>query len=147
GEGEIVRYALQHSKHLIKSHAFAKCTGKLWVANHARCNKGFNGTAGFQMHGKRKVVYIDTRFYIVSKDFYKTTVQYAHMGVNDASGHYLEHAFAGAMSHLTSRQIALFPSPDLRGLSGTRGEHYQSTALSRIKANLRGFSYRLINRE
>lgn len=42
GEGEIISYALKHSKFIIESQWFAKCTAKLWVKNFDEIIKNWN---------------------------------------------------------------------------------------------------------
>ena len=42
GEGEIIRYAIKHSKLMNDSEAFIKCTAKLWVANFDQCLSQWN---------------------------------------------------------------------------------------------------------
>ena len=39
GEGEIIRFALAHSKFIQEAQCFAKCTAKLWVENFEDCKK------------------------------------------------------------------------------------------------------------
>jgi len=146
GEGQIINHALHHSKLLRKAESFAKCTGKLWVQNFIRCRAGFNGVAGFQMSGKLRVHYVDTRFYIVSRGFYDDVLSDAYMTVDDANGYYLEHAFAEKMSHLRSNQISICPAPAIRGLSGSSGQVYNSSLWQNLKGNVKALSYRLVPR-
>jgi len=86
GEGEIIRYAIEHSKSIKKSEVFIKCTAKLWVANFQQCllecNKQFTCSAYFAnvfSYKKTSLKFIDTRFYISRKDFYLNHFSSAHV--------------------------------------------------------------------
>jgi hypothetical protein len=74
GEGEIVKYALQHSNLLASSTFFAKCTSKLWVNNFDACVRHWNGTMLFQAKISNVLKnsplvfrHIDTRFYLIDR--------------------------------------------------------------------------------
>lgn len=136
GEGEIVNYALQHSKVLKDAKNFAKCTGKLWVENFAACLKEFNGFAAFDFSGKFKPVKIDTRFYIVNKDFYVANMAALHHCVDDSNGFYLEHAFRDGLKSRAVSDYVMYPTPRISGISGSMGLHHET---SRTKAALRDF--------
>ena len=76
GEGEIIRYALEHSQFLQKTDWFVKCTAKLWVNNFMSCLKQWNGEfvckaffANVFSFKTTSLEYIDTRFYISKKSF------------------------------------------------------------------------------
>ena len=141
GEGEIVNYALQHSQVLKDASHFAKCTGKLWVENFADCLNGFNGIAAFDFHGNFKPEQIDTRFYVVSKDFFVSHMAALHHCVNDSNGFYLEHAFRdGLQAHKLSDYV-MYPTPRISGVSGSMGVLFEP---SRIKAALRDIRSLLI---
>lgn len=124
GEGEIVNYALEHSQVLRAASKFAKCTGKLWVENHASCISHFNGIAAFNILGHFQA--IDTRFYIVDKSFYLNRLATAYRDVRDGDGFYLEHAFKKALSTLKPSEFVMFPTPRLTGISGSTGTVYNS---------------------
>lgn len=134
GEGEIVNYALQHSKTLKDARHFAKCTGKLWVENFADCLNGFNGLAAFDFRGNLTPEQIDTRFYMVNKDFFALNMAALHRSVDDGNGFYLEHAFRDGLKTLKLSDYVMYPTPRIRGVSGSMGVHYKS---NRIKAALR----------
>lgn len=134
GEGEIVNYALQHSQVLKGASHFAKCTGKLWVENFASCLNGFNGLAAFDFRGNFKPSQIDTRFYIVNKDFYVANMGELHHSVDDSNGFYLEHAFRDALQTRALSSYVMYPTPRIRGMSGSMGVLHET---SRTKAALR----------
>jgi hypothetical protein len=134
GEGEIVKYALTNSRILDDFSAFAKCTGKLWVPNFSDCLKGFNGTASFDFNGWLTPKFIDTRFYIAQKDFYSRHLIDAHQKVFDSRGFYLEHAFLHALRDFSPSIYVMFPTPRIRGMSGSMAAPY---AQSKMKSSLR----------
>lgn len=134
GEGEIVNYALQHSQTLKDASQFAKCTGKLWIENFADCLRSFNGLAAFDFRGNLKPEQIDTRFYIVNKDFFTLNMASLHHRVDDGNRFYLEHAFRDGLNNLKLSDYVMYPTPRIRGVSGSMGVRYQP---SRIKDALR----------
>jgi hypothetical protein len=140
GEGEIVEYALEHSRHLSQSEHFAKCTSKLWVTNFTailktwndvfQCDVGFDNVTSIV---SIRPLEVDTRFYIVRKDFYIDTFKDAHKSVRDREGYYLEHSFRDAM---LNRRLQfsryLFPVPALiEGVSGSSGASFAVRHFSR----------------
>lgn len=134
GEGEIVNYALEHSQVLNGATHFAKCTGKLWVENFAACLKGFNQLASFDFYGNFKPTQIDTRFYIVDKEFFTSKLATLHHFVDDDNGYYLEHAFKEGLAMLKLSDYAMYPTPRISGVSGSMGVHFKP---NRFKAALR----------
>jgi len=77
GEGEIVRYAINHSRFIAEANCFVKCSSKLWVRNFHECMQWWNGVflckgiflEAFSPVKKTKLHHIDTRFYVASKSF------------------------------------------------------------------------------
>jgi hypothetical protein len=136
GEGEIVRYALEHSEILKSADSFAKCTGKLWVDNYWSCRKAYNGTAAFSYFGFLKVHAVDTRFFIVRRDFYQANLLMSYARCDDAHGKYLENAYLDSLAGVARQRWMLPVYPRIRGLSGTSGKEYQSSNLKRMGKNL-----------
>lgn len=143
GEGEIISYALEKSTILKNAPAFAKCTGKLWVTNFEACARHFDGRAAFLLSGRRQVSYVDTRFYIVSKSFFSERLARCYVLVRDNAGHYLEHAYAEAMTGESSDAVTIWPAPIIEGLSGSSGKTYTNTAATRMRLAARCLSYLL----
>jgi hypothetical protein len=136
GEGEIMRHALDHSATLKSASSFAKCTGKLWVENYHSCRKSYNGIAGFSHFGFLNVTAVDTRFFIVQKDFFKTHLLLSYTRCDDSCGFYLEHAYLYSLNNIDRKRWMLPVYPTIRGLSGTSGEEYRSSTLKRVGKNL-----------
>lgn len=137
GEGQIVNYALSHSRILSNSTAFAKCTSKLWVSNYSSCIAGFNGRFSFDFNGWLTPKFIDTRFYIAALDQYKKLLSDAHIQVDDDAGYYLEHAFKDALSGVKSLDYAMVPTPRIQGVSGSTAKSYQTSSFKSLLRDAR----------
>ena len=136
GEGQITKYALENSAILKAATSFAKCTGKLWVDNYWSCRRSYNGTAGFSYFGFLSIHAIDTRFFIARKDFFNEMLRESYVNCDDSRGKFLENVYLDALS-ATDRRTWLLPVfPRIRGLSGTSGEEYQSSAFKQIGKDL-----------
>jgi GT2 family glycosyltransferase len=134
GEGEIINYAIKHSKTLKKYHIFAKCTSKLWVTNFRELSKSqpkkifceikFRGFSGLI---NNRPDYIDTRFFIVDKNYYLKKLSNAYQQVNDLKGFYLEHAFKEVIisNEINLSSLIFFCEPEVLGISGSTGECYK----------------------
>jgi hypothetical protein len=89
GEGEIVRYAVNHSRYIAQADCFAKCTSKLWVENYTQCIQYWNGQLlckgvfknVFSISRKTQFDYIDTRFYVSKKSLYLRLFADAHFKI------------------------------------------------------------------
>ena len=125
GEGEIINYALKHSNYLKNSEVFAKCTSKHFVSNLDAIMRNWNYNFLCECYFinywsllKFKLEFIDTRFYICTKNFYFKFLQNVHYKVQDSNGYFLEHAFKDA---ILNNKISKIISPVPIGLSGTSG--------------------------
>lgn len=136
GEGQIMKHALENSSILKSAKSFAKCTGKLWVDNFWSCVKAYNGTAGFSYFGFLSVAAIDTRFFIVDKDFFGATLLNSYADCDDSRGRYLENVYLESLGNINRNTWMLPVYPGIRGLSGTSGKEDQSSALKRLGKNL-----------
>jgi hypothetical protein len=120
GEGEIVRHALAHSPSLANSDRFAKCTGKLWVSNAARCIRLATGRPlAFDYGGVFRPVHLDTRFYVADTMVFRRHLLEAYLAVDETQGHYLEHAYRDALKGYRLSEFAMFPTPRIEGTSGS----------------------------
>lgn len=145
GEGEIVNYALSHSKFISTADCFAKCTSKLWVDNYHKCLLGFNGILICEIMYYENSLYnyrkCDTRFYITDKTFYIDTIANCHTQVDDERWYYLEHAFADAIRGKNLRSVLFREKPLIYGFSGTTGGSYVPTPDSLKSVLLRRIRY------
>lgn len=130
GEGEIIEYALEHSKQLNKATYFCKLTGRLKVDNMDRFIKlaDMNGTYFWTM-GLNKIRKfsdgVETRFYGMPIKIYKATFVDAYKAVDDKNGMWLEKTFYKEYNtkNVKCKRIALYP--DFSGQSGSMGIDYK----------------------
>jgi hypothetical protein len=146
GEGEIVKHALTHSQILRKSTAFAKCTGKLWVGNFRECldqwNGIFIGDAFFSNIFNTlntKIQYIDTRFYIVDKNFYLLYLVDAYIFTSFEENNSLENIFLKKLMSLNMKSFIFSINPIIQGMGGGSGTYYKNNLKRKIKNNLKRF--------
>ena len=131
GEGEIVAYALWHSRWIRECSVFAKCTGKLWISNFKPCLFGFNKKISIDCSYENVLrftdrrIQCDTRFYLVNKTFYLKHFAQAHDAVNDYAGYYLENAFAASLSGIIHNRTDFLIAPQIHGVSGSLGTRYE----------------------
>ena len=143
GEGEIVLHALGHSRILQNSPAFAKCTGKLWLSNFSACLRGWNGQAGFNLWGRTRIDSIDTRFYLVARDFFDRHLRDRYRDVDDPAGYYLEHSYRDGLEGLPPRSYVMWPAPRLQGVSGSSGQGLPPQGVGRrMRNDLRNLAFR-----
>jgi hypothetical protein len=131
GEGEIVNYAIRNSSLLRGAGYFAKITSKMWVRNFRQCaniwNGHFLGLPVFQYNKTLdKVTFekLDTRFYIVDKNFYLANFASAHLRVRDSQGYHLEHSFRDAILEKRLRSFGFPLTPAIDGVSGSLGRNF-----------------------
>ncbi len=145
GEGEIVRYALNHSRLIAEAGCFAKCTSKLWVANFKECAATWNGRLllkGVFLHvfsplRPTEFSYIDTRFYIASCDLYHQYFEHAHLQIRKDEGHGLEECFRDVFLANRLGQVLLPIPPVICGVGGGTGTYYRNPLKRRLKEWLR----------
>lgn len=144
GEGEIIKYALENSSTLKSAPSFAKCTGKLWVENYWSCRTAYNGIAGFSYFGFLKVVAVDTRFFIVQRQFFQDKLLGSYTQCDDPLGKYLENVYLDALQSTRRKNWMLPVYPIIRGLSGTSGQEYRHDFFKQAGKNL---AIRLLRRK
>ena len=144
GEGEIIKYALKNSSYLKTSPWFAKCTAKLWVENYIQCLNEWNGTflckaffANVFTLKKVKLEYIDTRFYLVNKEFYQHNFLDAHIGIGGHEGISIEDRFLAILLSGNLKHFLFKVPPTVCGVGGGSGKYYKNTFLRRIKERIR----------
>lgn len=145
GEGEIVRYAVKHSKLIAKTECFAKCTSKLWVENYSQCLKNWNGSLlckgvflnVFSFFKKIIFSYIDTRFYIISCACYNNYFENAHLQVDSKLGHSLEDCFFDIFIKYKIDKSLFAIAPVICGVGGGIGFYYKNSVKRKIKEKLR----------
>jgi len=145
GEGEIVRYAINHSRFIAEANCFVKCSSKLWVRNFHECMQWWNGVflckgiflEAFSPVKKTKLHHIDTRFYVASKSFYELYLMEAHHGINVEAGYGLEECFLEAIVKHGIRGVLIPVPPIIEGVGGGIAKYYRNSTRRVFKERLR----------
>jgi hypothetical protein len=145
GEGEIIRYAIEHSRLMKESEVFIKCTAKLWVANFNQCllqwNKQFICGAYFAnvfSYKKTALQFIDTRFYITSKYFYLKNFSDVHVQLGNCEQS-IEDAFLNVIQNKNIKHILFRTPPVICGVGGGSGKYYKSGVIRVLKDRVRNW--------
>jgi len=145
GEGEIVHYALTHSKILSQSPYFAKCTGKLYVRNYRKCLAAYHGTEFMSaVYGKNRIAGLDTRLYFASRDFWLKHLARAHFQVDDPKGYFLEHSYLDRLRECGLRGFTLPLMPIVVGRSGSGDIEFEVPSL--YKRTVRSVRHYIFNK-
>jgi hypothetical protein len=145
GEGEIINYALKHSKNLKVAKCFAKCTSKLFVVNFLAALNKWNGSYLFECNflgisffknifgikpiSKIKFLSVNTRFFIVNKQLYLSNFSRAYLKVRDREGIYIENIFKEIILRKKIRNFMLNFPLKVEGMSGTSDKFYKKISL------------------
>jgi hypothetical protein len=145
GEGEIIRYAIEHSRLMKESEVFIKCTAKLWVANFNQCllqwNKQFICGAYFAnvfSYKKTALQFIDTRFYITRKDFYLKHFSAVHVQLGNCEQS-IEDVFLDVIQNKNIKHILFRTPPVICGVGGGSGKYYKSGVIRVLKDRVRNW--------
>lgn len=146
GEGEIIKYALENSEILKCSAAFSKCTSKLWVNNYFKYIEDWDGLflcdcnfSNLKKFNSIKLKSVDTRFYVVKKEFYLDNLLYAYKDVRDQKGYYLEHSFCDIIIRTKIKNFISTIPLEINGISGSSAFAYRGSVQQKIKNRLKRF--------
>lgn len=145
GEGEIVKYAIEHSLRIRDAGCFVKCTSKLWVENIGECMRYWNGSLllsgvflnTFSLSHPTLLRQVDTRFYAMSVATYKSHFVRAHITMDSRAGHGLEDSFHDILVHEGMQGCLLPVPPIINGVGGGTGTYYRNRGLRILKERLR----------
>jgi len=144
GEGEIIKYALNHSKYLNNSDYIIKCTGKLWVSNIQDCLKEWHSDFMANAHFLNifslrpiKIDYIDTRFYIFNKKFYINNLLDSFKESGFGENKSIENIFLKVILGLNLKGFIFSTNPVIHGMSGASGTYYKNNLRRSIKNKLK----------
>lgn len=144
GEGEIINFALAHSATLAGSDVFAKCTAKLWVENFRECLQGWNGKllcAGYFADvfslNETRFGYVDTRFYVADKAYYRAHFASAHTLTGPETGLSIEDCFRNIILEDDMNHVLFNVAPVICGVGGGSGTYYRNNLKRRLKERLR----------
>jgi hypothetical protein len=137
GEGEIVRFAVEHSETIKSAGAFSKCTSKLWVGNYLKCLNYWNGSLlikgvfldAFSPMRKTRLHHIDTRFFIANRDFYQRNFLHAHQSIDVSRGFGLEECFKKIVMEKHIEETFLPIYPHILGMGGGTGRYYSESKI------------------
>jgi len=146
GEGEIIEFAITNSKLISNAKYFAKCTAKMWINNPEYFLKMWNGNCSFKPVFKNvfsskssSVDYIDTRFYLVSVDFYTRYLKNLHKKLKRGCSIGVEQLYLQTVFENKLRNIFWDRCPEVFGVSGASGKAYRNSFRKRVKEKLRYF--------
>lgn len=124
GEGEILKYVIQHSELLAGEDYFYKVTGRLIVTNIALLVKRKCKVAQFNrnLYAYKSV---DTRFWGINKEQYIQYLEDSFEKVNDDKGRYLEVCYKRDLDKNKIKYQSFCVFPVIDGYSGTIGEKYK----------------------
>ena len=144
GEGEIIKHALLHSVFLRDAEWFAKCTAKLWVDNFDDCLQEWNGFLLLKAYfanvfSLKKTIfeYIDTRFYLATKDAYLKFFSEAHLKVGAQFEVSIEDNFKEIVLRNDLKHVFFSVHPVICGVGGGSGTYYRTNLKRRIKDAIR----------
>lgn len=150
GEGEIIEYAIKKSKFILNSGCFTKCTARLWVKNYRYFLNRWNQKCMLKPVFKNifsvkptKLDHIDTRFYIVSTEFYLKYLVDANKKINPLTPYGIEEVFLNIVFERNLQNIFTKKYPEIHGVSGASGNAYRNSLKKNIKENFKYFLMRL----
>ena len=124
GEGEIIKYVLEHSALLCETDCFYKLTGRLTISNIDEILKRTHGEIYFNLNYPYWNMF-DTRFYKISIKAYKQYFRDAYRRVDDDNLQWLEKIFYDiAKEKALTSKIKCYPYPQFVGKSGSTGADY-----------------------
>jgi hypothetical protein len=124
GEGEIIDYALRHSKHLEKpEQTFYKITGRIFVKNINKLLKKSNKEIYFFSVGKNHCV---TLFFKCSVGFYRKNLFGAGKECDEFKGIHLENVFFNRLVKNKNLISRMSEYPLYEGISGTNSTPYKN---------------------
>lgn len=159
GEGEIMKYVMEHSRLLHDDATFYKITGRIFVEGFNTLHHNYaNKSVVFAIHlhnwrlmnvllrftskdarisyCRRHIgtSYLETTFYKCTKQYYMKNLMDQFQQVDDRRGYYLEHAL---LSSLLERDFDVFSKhPCIVGYSGSNGQLYGSVDYSNKVKNM-----------
>ena len=140
GEGDAMKYVLEHSELVKDEQSFMKLTGRLKVRNLERVLKklrpGENYFQGMYLHNPEHLA--DTRCYVVNTQVYRQELMTVHEQVRDREHYYLEHAFSDAIrtKKIPYRNMPVYP--EICGISGSSGKTYRLPIFKKVMKRVAG---------
>lgn len=135
GEGEIIKYAMTHSKLMDANSIFYKLTGRISVKNLASIVKNNSNKDVIFIKAQRTALKVDVRFFKSSVKFFSTHLMDEYIKVDDPRGHYLEMVYYEKLRNIQG--ISRFNEfPKFSGTSGSTGQAYDQSLYEYLKYSL-----------
>ncbi len=127
GEGEILKYALRHSRLLEDADYFFKLTGRLRVLNIDEIVGACSCENDYFLHFFPWWRCLDTRFYGIRKCDFENLLVDEYRKVNDREGISLENCYCEKLMACGVGVKAFGRYPRFAGVSGTTGEEHSQS--------------------
>lgn len=129
GEGLMMEHVFRTSRLLESSAASVlKVTGRLIVLNFDRIARRVKpGKTYFQRAGRNPLVNerrVDTRFYYINKEVFRSRLLETYKNVDDKNGRYLEHTYYRVLKDQRVSYSGFGIPPLFSGISGSTGLSY-----------------------
>lgn len=135
GEGEIIKYALKHSKLIGPNSIFYKLTGRIFIKNLASIVKNNTHKDVIFIKAQRTALKVDVRFFKSSVQFFSSHLIDEYTKVNDPGGHFLEMVYYEKLR--TVAGISRFTEfPNFTGTSGSTGQAYDQSPYEYFKYSM-----------
>jgi hypothetical protein len=135
GEGEIIAYVLEHSKHLQSDDCFYKLTGRIHVKNLLQIVQRHDNDRELFIRAQRNKSIADTRLFKCSVSFYKSHLLKGYLEVDDMNGQYLEKIFFQRLKKAPPvKPFSVFPQ--FSGVSGSTMDVYDLPHKEYLKYSL-----------
>jgi hypothetical protein len=131
GEGEIMKFALTHSRLLEEVEGFLKVTGRLKLINTEKLLRKASHWQNYFMPVSlirpRWLVppaarpCVEVRIYYTTKDVFKNVLLDAYLTVSDDLTYFLEHAYHDALAASAVKLQCFALAPEITGTSGSNG--------------------------
>ncbi len=135
GEGEIIYYAITHSRIIKEDSYLIKVTGRLIVKNLSFILK-FTNPRQIYFHPIKTLdgrIYINTRLYMMPVVTYRSYFVDAYQQVDDRNLFFLEHAFGSTVKDNSIKFHCFITAPIYEGISGSTGNVYQYNLKEHLK--------------
>jgi hypothetical protein len=134
GEGETLKYAIEHSRFLIDADSFYKATGRVFVKNINKLLTRDNAKDNIFLRYDWSYHAVDTRFFKSNVAFFKSTLMNEYLEVDDVHGSFLEYIYWNRLKKLDLPRFYEFP--EIIGVSATHNVPYTLTKAMLFRNNV-----------
>lgn len=137
GEGEIIKYALDHSALLQEANYFIKVTGRVIVRNIDFLVAFMNANRLY--FSRNTSTNVDTKLYGLPIEMYRKKFLNLYNEVDDKNGKYLENLFSDLIYGERLKIYNYIVFPNVQGVSGSTGKSYTLPLKARIKLTIKSY--------